>query len=215
LAAAAEADEAAAAEAAAAAEDDAAVSGAGVGVVVVALLDVVPLVEDDVGDGVTVDTPLTFTAGIGVTVALVMELVADVLVVLVLLFAMDIVWVAEELVLVEDKGIVVVVVFGKFADDPFAQPPPELPLVASADSFNVKIHFFTSCTSDIPFAITGVKVISHVSVAGPIGVFICVTVVAVVGSETARSFGRCCEVSYCVGQDGAERAARLSDSKTS
>jgi len=189
LAAAAEADEAEA-EAAAAADEAAAVLGADVGVL--AALDVVPLVEDDVGDGVaagTVDTPLTDTAGFAATVALAEELVVDVLVVLVL-FAILIVWLAED-----EMVPVVVVTFVELPDDPFTPPCepllPALPLVTPMDLSNEKVHFFTSCTSDIPLTITGVKVILHVCVAGPIEVFICVTVVTVVGSETALStFGR-------------------------
>jgi len=52
-------------------------------------------------------------------------------------------------------------------------PPPELPLS------NEKEHCFTSFTSGCPSSVMGVKVILHVSVAGPKGVIVCCTVVTV------------------------------------
>jgi len=147
-----------------------------------------------VGDGIaagTLDKPLTVTAGFVVTVVLAEELVDDVLLVLVL-FAMDIVGAAEELM--EDAMVAVVVVAPvEPPDDPFDppwEPLPAPPPVTPVGLFNVKVHFFTSCTSDIPLTVTGVKVILHISVAGPIEVFVCVTVVTVVGSEIKSTFGR-------------------------
>jgi len=145
------------------------------------VLDVV-LVADGVGDGVaagTVDTPLTITAGLAT------ELVVDVLLVVALLVGeVANVIVEDEVTLdeAEERGIV----------DPVLPPvlPPELLLPPEVLS-NTKVHCFTSCTSGCPPDVMGVKVIVHVSVAGPIAVFICVTVVTVVGCEISWSrFGR-------------------------
>lgn len=225
LAAAAEAD-----EAAAAAEDDAE-SGAAVPVAVVEAdkpLDVT-VAEDDVGDGIaedaTVDTPLTVTAGItlGDPVVLAAELVGDVLVVLVL-FTEEVVWVPEELVEDEVAADDATEAVDEVVDDPSVPPcesllalpletPPETPPELSLS--NVNVHCFTSCTCGFPPTMIGVSVILHVSVDGPIEVFVWVTVVTVVAFESSRLlFGRRTEVSYRLIPDGAACTARLSDSKT-
>jgi len=200
LAAAAEAEEAAAATEEAAAEedaesaaDDAVLDGLlaelpealDVALVELPIVLDVALVEEGVGDGVaadTVDTPLTETGGFETVV------VVDALLLLVL-FVEDVVWDPDELVLdvAVDKMIDEVFVDPVPSEDPPCELlvvvplefPPELSL------FNVNEHCLISCTSGVPPGVSGVKVIVHVSVAGPIGVFICVTVVTVIGCESS------------------------------
>jgi hypothetical protein len=94
----------------------------------------------------------------------------------------EVVWDPDELVDVEveaDEDVEVVDEVVIVPVDPPEPPPlpPELPLS------NVNKHCFTSCTSSCPSGVMGVKVIVQVSVAGPIGVFKCVTIITVVGRE--------------------------------
>lgn len=143
-------------------------------------------VEEGVGDGVaagTVDTPLTITAGFTLAdpLAVAAELVVDVLLLSVLVVE-EVVWDPDELVDVEvaaDEDIEVVDEVVIVLVDP-PEPPP---LPSEPPLSNVNTHCFTSCTSACPFGVMGVKVIVQVSVAGPIGVFKCVTVITVVGCE--------------------------------
>jgi len=210
LAAAAEAEEAAAAEEEAAAEEDAesAADDAVLDGLLVELpeaLDVALLEEEveeevgeEVGDGVaagTVDTPLTITAGFG-------TVLVDALL-LIVLFVEDVVWDPDELVVDVAVNEVVDEAADEAADEmvdelavPSGDPPCELPLVLPPEFppelslSNVNVHCLISCTSGSPSGIMGVKVIVHVSVAGPIGVSVCVMVVTVVGCETS-SFRWC------------------------
>jgi len=181
-AAAAEADEAAAAEEEAAAEEDS--ESAAAEAVLEAPLEELPvaldvvLVEEDVGDGVaaaTVDTPLTTTAEFET------EVVADALLVLVLLVE-DVDWEPDEVVVDEvvDEMLVDPV---PSEDPPCASPPvfpPEFPPELSLS--NVNVHCLISCTS-FPSGVMGVKMILHVCVDGPTGVFVCMTVVTVVACK--------------------------------
>lgn len=189
-AAAAEADEAAAAEEEAAAEEDS--ESAAAEAVLEAPLEELPvaldvvLVEEDVGDGVaaaTVDTPLTTTAGFET------EVVADALLVLVLLVE-DVDWEPDEVVVDEVADEVADEVVDEMLvdpvpseDPPCASPPvfpPEFPPELSLS--NVNVHCLISCTS-FPSGVMGVKMILHVCVDGPTGVFVCMTVVTVVACK--------------------------------
>lgn len=99
---------------------------------------------------------MTTAAGVTVAVALAVELAADVLVLV--LFVTEVVWVTEELM--EDETAAGFVVFTEPDDDPFAPVCELLPALAfPVDLSMVKLHFFTSCTSDFPSTIMGVKVI--------------------------------------------------------
>jgi len=131
--------------------------------------------EEDVGDGATagpLDTPLTITAGFALTDGLAVEaaeLVAVVLLpTLLLVELVKVVATVEKVAAVDDP-------VDEPSDEPLPEPLSPLPLS------KVNVQSFTSCTSGCPSVVIGVKVIVHISVAGPIGVFVCVTVVTVVG----------------------------------
>src|SRR6202042_706176 len=82
-------------------------------------------------------------------------------------------WLLLSLLLVELVKVEVVKTDEKVAaaddpvDEPFSEPfsEPLSPLPLS----KVKVQSFTSCTSGCPSGVIGVKVIVHISVAGPIG----------------------------------------------
>jgi len=185
-------DEAAAAEeedAAAAEEEDA--ESAAAEPVIEALLEELPaaldvvLVEEDVGDGVaaaTVDTPLTTTAGFET------EVVADALLVLELPVE-DVDWEPDEVVV--DEVVDEMLVDPVPSEDPPCDSPPVFPpeFPPELSLSNVNVHCLISCTS-CPSGVMGVKMILHVCVDGPTGVFVCVTVVTVVACKVPL-FDRC------------------------
>jgi len=119
-----------------------------------------------VDDADIVEATLTDTAGVTLGDPLVLdaELVEDV--VLVWESVEEIVVVDDDVDTVDDELVV--------SDPPF-DPSPEAPLSSDNE------HCFTSCTSGCPLTVTGVRVITQVSITTPEAVFCLDTVVNVTG----------------------------------
>jgi hypothetical protein len=105
---------------------------------------------------------LTMTAGFALGDALAV-VVAELMAVVLLLSLLLVELVKVEVVATDEKVEAVDVPVDEPSDEPFPDPLSPLPLS------KVKVQSFTSCTSGCPSGIIGVKVILHISVAGPIG----------------------------------------------
>lgn len=122
---------------------------------------------------------MTITAGFALTDGLAVEaaeLVAVVLLpTLLLVELVKVVATVEKVAAVDDP-----------VDEPSEEPLPEplSPLPLS----KVNVQSFTSCTSGCPSVVIGVKVIVHISVAGPIGLGLAVRVSAVIWVKFRRTY---------------------------